>query len=697
MNAPTTLSKPTWIKAIRPILLGLLTIIALSLILTLDIFPNKRVQLELGDVSPTDLRAPNQITYESKLYTESERARAASAVERVYSPADFSIARQQVSRARLISDYIGSVRNDPYATIQEKKEWISQIPDLTLSPTVIERILSLPEESWQQVATEIERVLNRVMREEIRDNQLVAKKRSVGSIIDITLSDAQISVIRSIVKELIVPNSLFDQSATEEHIAQAKEQVSPVTVKLEKGQIILREGDIVSADKLEALDALGLRQVKTDWYKIASVVLFITILIFALWFYIALEQPDCWNKNHHLLLVSLLMIISTFTAKLMVPEHNILPYLFPFAAVAMILAVLFNPHLAIATSTILSLIVGFIAPSGQTLQMIILESVAGIVASLGLGRGEKLSNFLRAGLHISLLNILVNLVFRVPTQDYDLMDIAVYTTAGFLNGGLTTSIALASFSLLGTIFGIITAPQLQELARPTHPLFRQLLLKAPGTYHHSILLSNLVEQAAETVGADPLLARVGAYYHDIGKIMRPYFFVENQADGVNVHDRLDPQTSAQIIISHVTDGVELARKYHLPPAIQDFISQHHGDSLASFFYHKAKEGIEEQEIDRSLFQYPGSKPQSKETAILMLADGCEAMVRSAKPSSAEEIEALIDKNFRDRIASGMLDECPLTMKDIAKTKVIFASVLQGIFHPRIKYPEQKEKKGEQFE
>jgi hypothetical protein len=226
-----------------------------------------------------------------------------------------------------------------------------------------------------------------------------------------------------------------------------------------------------------------------------------------------------------------------------------------------------------------------------------------------------------------------------------------------------------------------------ELSRPTHPLLRQLLLNAPGTYHHTILVSNLAERGAEAIGADAFLTRVGAYYHDIGKTARPYFFSENIADGVSPHENLDPQTSAQIIISHVADGVDLARKYGLPAPIQDFIREHHGTQLVKYFYYQAQQLTDgTEEVVEAEFRYPGPDPKSKETAILMLADVCEAAVRAERPGSRQELDALLDKLITERVLDGSLEQSDLTLGELSKIKQVFSQVLQGVHHPRIRYP-----------
>jgi hypothetical protein len=261
-----------------------------------------------------------------------------------------------------------------------------------------------------------------------------------------------------------------------------------------------------------------------------------------------------------------------------------------------------------------------------------------------------------------------------------------------LNGGLSASIALIGYFVMGNLFGITTSLQLTELSRPTHPLLRQLLLKAPGTYHHTILVSNLAERAAEAIGADAFLVRVGAYYHDIGKTVRPYFFVENIDDGKSPHEKLDPMTSAQIIISHVTDGLDLGQKYRLPARILDFIREHHGSQMVRYFYIQACNQAEEDgeaEPNQADFCYPGPNPRSKETAILLLADTCEAAVRAERPASREALVALLEKLITGRVLEGALSNSDLTFKELETVKETFVHILQGVHHPRIRYPEKK--------
>jgi cyclic-di-AMP phosphodiesterase PgpH len=268
-----------------------------------------------------------------------------------------------------------------------------------------------------------------------------------------------------------------------------------------------------------------------------------------------------------------------------------------------------------------------------------------------------------------------------------LATLALVTTAG----SLVTAALAPSLLYLSGLFTDITSPfQLHELSRPSHPLIQQMLMQAPGTYHHSLMLANLAEQAADRIGADSLMTRVGAYYHDIGKITHPYFFIENQAERTNVHDQLDPLTSSRILQNHVIDGMELARKYRLPTRICAFIAEHHGTTRTGYQYAKAMQASSEP-VDDTPFRYPGPRPQTKETALVMLADGCEAIVRARKPSTLEEIDALVRKVVSERIADHQLDETGLTLNDLETIRQSFLDTLRGAYHPRIEYPDQIKK------
>jgi hypothetical protein len=327
--------------------------------------------------------------------------------------------------------------------------------------------------------------------------------------------------------------------------------------------------------------------------------------------------------------------------------------------------------------------------AGGALEITVYLVVGTLIGALALGQAERMKAFLRAGLAVALANAAVIFVFGLLAPQQDLLKTTINALVGIVMGGLAASLTLAAFFALSTLLDVITPFQLMELSRPTHPLFRQLLLKAPGTYHHTLLVANMAEEAAERIGADGLLARVGTYYHDIGKTARPYFYTENRVGNINPHDRLDPRTSAQIILGHVYDGLELAHKYHLPTAVTAFIPEHHGTGITLAFYRMAVNNADGDgdKVAKEEFTYPGPKPQSRETAITMLADSCEARVRSAEPRSEAEIERIIAETIKTRLDDGQLDESDLTLRDLKEIQAAFLSVLKGVFHPRVKYPE----------
>ena len=685
-GSPTSKGALTWRVAVRATLLSLLFVVVVSLILVFQLLPTEQVTLEEGDVSPVDIRVPRKTAYVSEIKTEEARTEKERGVKDAYDPPDARIARQQVARARQVLNYIDSVRHDAYASSEVKADWIAAIPDLDFPPAVIGQTLLLSEGDWSEVSNEVVYVIDQVMREEIGEGQLAGAKRALPTKVSLDLSEEEAEIVSELAKNFIKANSFYNKEKTEENRRLARESVEPVTRVLEEGEVVLRAGDIVDSLDLEALDALGLRQAETEWPDIVSAVLFVVAVTIVLDLYLLRLRSDFWASRRHTFLVFLLVVLFILAAKLMVPGHTLLPYLFPSAALSMLLMVLLGPQMAIVVTIVLSLMVGFMA--GGSLELTTYALVGSLIAALSLWRADSLNAFLRAGIYAILANVAVILAFRLPDQKFDLLGIVQLVLASVSNGGLSAILTLGGFFLLGSVFDITTPLRLMELARPTHPLLRRLLLKAPGTYHHSLLVSNMAEQAAEQIGADALLARVGAYYHDIGKTVRPYFFVENQADGINVHDRLDPKTSAQIIVSHTKDGLDLAKKYRLPRKIQEFIAQHHGAGRVSYFYEQARQQEGDAgTVDEDDFRYHGPRPASQEVAIVMLADGCESAVRSARPTSAEEIDELVRKVINDRLLRGELDDSDLTLRDLDKIREAFTSILQGVFHPRIKYPE----------
>lgn len=672
---------------IRAILLGLLLATVTSTVLLTDFFASNQVILNDGDVSPTDILAPADLTYESEIRTKQAQDARAASIPEVYDPPDASIARQQEVRARQILDYISTVRQDPYASPDDKTGWLAAIPDLSLSLDVTNQAIILSESDWQKVSEETVRVLIRAMQGEIKESQVADVRRRLPTFISYSLTDSQADIVEAIAAGLVSANTFYNAARTEELRQQAREDTPPVTVTIRQGEAIVRTGDLVRLVHIEALDAFGLRQRASRWEPVVGTILFALLVTLLLGLLILRLQPILWMRGRAAVITILLIAAFVALSKLMLPAGSVLPYLCPLPALTMLLAILFGPPLGMAVGMMMGLVAAFV--TGGSLEITVYVLAGSLMGALALGRAERLKAFLRAGLVAALTNAVIIILFGLLTSEQDLLKTSINALIGIVMGGLAASLTLAAFFAMSAVLDLITPFQMMELSRPTHPLFRQLLLKAPGTYHHTLLVANMAEEAADRIGADGLLARVGAYYHDIGKTVRPYFFTENRVGSVNPHERLDPRTSAQIIISHVQDGLDLAEKYRLPSAIRAFIPEHQGTGLALAFYRMAAKAANENggEVVEGDFRYPGPKPQSKETAIVMLADSSEARVRSAEPGSAEEIDDIIRTTIKSKLDEGQLDESDLTLRNLEEIRAAFLNVLQGVFHPRVKYPE----------
>ena len=350
------------------------------------------------------------------------------------------------------------------------------------------------------------------------------------------------------------------------------------------------------------------------------------------------------------------------------------------------MGILLQGGAGVAMAAALAVLAGVMNRDALDLAVYVLAG--GVAALLAVTRAERLNAFVRVFIVLAATNVAVAVAFTLLDQG-DLAAVAQLGGAGIVNAALSVILAIGSFHVLGNLFGIMTVFQLLELANPSNRLLRRLLLETPGTYHHAVMVGNLAERAAETIGADPLLARVAAYYHDIGKMKNPLAFIENQAGAYNIHDDLSAETSARIIAGHIRDGIDLGYEHGLPVQIIGFIPQHHGTSVMSFFHQKAlrEVGGNEELVDERTFRYPGPKPQSREAAILMLADGVEASVRSLDEKDEESIRAMVDRIVDGRLEDGQLDDADLTLKNIAQIKDAFVGQLLGMYHSRIKYPE----------
>lgn len=646
--------------------------------------------VEVSRPASSNIVAPRQISYDSEVLTEEARVNASEAVSLQYDPPESRVRRQQVDKLNEILEFISIVRNDVYADEETKTDYLQAIAEIDLGQETILHILEATEDEWQEVVSEAPLALGRVMREEIRNEEAAVRvaRREAGRLIDGDISENALSITTELVRDLIRPNSFYNEERTEEVRKEARNNTPVQRVSYEQNEMILREGDIVTPQHVEALEQIGLLQSDWDWWMLIRALLITVVIVAAVAAVLYRLHPQTLFSNQMLALLTLSSVIWLLLAKAMLIPHDWLPYLYPLATLAMLLTVLIDLRVALIFVFAFTFIVLYLSNLNPLLAAY--AGLGSLFGALVVARAERLTVFLWAGLVVALCNLLVMAAFRAPFVGLSTQQQMLLLLVICINGGFSASIALVGYFVLGNIFGITTSLQLTELSRPTHPLLRQLLLKSPGTYHHTIVVSNLAERAAAAIGADAFLARVGAYYHDIGKTVRPYFFIENSADGAeNPHEKLDPLTSAQIIISHVSDGVDLAHKYKLPARIQDFIREHHGTSLVHYFYTEAEKQAKDGEVvNQSDFRYSGPRPRTKETAILMLADMCESAIRAIKPATRTDLTNLVNKLIDTRVMEGELNDCNLTFQELQIVKDVFLRVLQGVHHPRIVYPEK---------
>jgi cyclic-di-AMP phosphodiesterase PgpH len=645
--------------------------------------------LEAGEVSPSDFQAPDTRGFISEVRTEEQRLTAENAVGPIYGSPDPSVARHQIELLRAALQYITLVRADANSSLQQKTTDISALSDVTLEPQTVEKILALTPARWDAIQQESLSVLEQIMRRSIRDQELEPVLRSIPSLVSLSLDETQAAIISELVAGFVIPNSLYNEELTNAARMAAREAVGPVTQEYKAGEIIILRGQIVTPAQLEALHEFGLIEEADPWQDYAGAGALVVMLMGLIWLYFSRRHLQFLYNARSLVVVALLFTIFVVGARLTIPERTIIPYAFPLSALGLLIATLFGVEAGIVFSIIISLLVPYNMPNALDLTpYYLLSSLTGVLV---LGSARRVWTFFRAGMAVAGAGMAMLLAFRVPFAAMDAVALFQLAGAAIFSGLAASSIALLMQYFLAQTLGLTTALQLIEISRPDFPLLQFFLRNAPGTYQHSLQVANLAEQAAEIIGADALLTRVGALFHDIGKAMNPTFFIENQPHGeMNTHEDLDPAESASTIIAHVPDGVTLARKYRLPRRIDDFILEHHGTMITFYQYNQAVEaaGGDKSKVDEKKFQYPGPRPRSRETALLMLADGSEARTRAERPQDEEAMRRIVLSTIENAQKQGQLDNTQLTLRDLSLITDAFITILRGTHHPRISYPKE---------
>jgi len=656
--------------------------------------------LHEGQISPFDIRAPRSLVYIDEEETERLRNEAAARVEKIYRE-DAGVVTFIEEKLQDIFDGIRKIQASE-APLEEKvarlREFLGQAtgaPDeaAALPAASLRAVLLVDAEELAGIEDVSKSLLREELRYGLKEEVLPSARENLARSVALSRVDKQCQpVVTFILQKTIRPNLVFDKEAYEKRVQEARQSVPPVQRTIQAGQIIVREGDPVDAEDLAVLRQLGLLKPRAAWPTFVGICLFVLLLGGLFYIYLHQFRRNLLSQENFVLLFGLLFTLTILIAKGITalkisnqPEiADTVCYMVPLAAGAMLVSILLDTGLAVFASFVLSILLGMMMDS--QLSFVVVGLTGCLAGIYGVSSFSDRAGLIRSGIYVSLANSLA--IFTIGLLTGAKADaVATGVGMGILNGFLSSVLTLGSLPYLEAAFGITTSVRLLELANPNQPLLKRLLMEAPGTYHHSILVGNLAEAAAEAVGADPLVVRVGAYYHDIGKLKRPYFFIENQMGGENPHEKLSPSLSTLIITSHVKDGLELAREYNLPACVQEIIEQHHGTSLVSYFYQRALESERPEVVTENSFRYDSRKPQSKEAALVMLADSVEAAVRALQKPTPGRLEGLTRKIIKEKLHDGQLDECDLTLKDLDRIAQAFVRVLSGIFHSRIEYPE----------
>jgi putative nucleotidyltransferase with HDIG domain len=538
--------------------------------------------------------------------------------------------------------------------------------------------------------------VNNIMSERIETQEVDAARERVNQ--ELRYINVSANVKRAIIelcRFAIVPNVVFDKEATD-----AKRQASAGAIEPDyilQGQIIVKEGDLINEDVYRQLNLAGFLDNKDTSLPFLGLVLVILLIISSVYFYFKdFIQNDLKYITIYILSCSITIILMKIISLFQKINFTEIGYVVPVAMGAILIKLLISERHAVLASMIFAICGSIIFNGGISSTFnfsigiyFLISCIAGI---LFLGKHNQRGKILQAGLFVGIINfILISALVMLKNGHIVSFESTPYFIMSLLSGIVSAVLAIGLIPFFEAGFGILSTMRLIELSSPNHPLLRKILTETPGTYHHSVMVANLSEAACEAVGANGLLARVGAYYHDIGKTKRPQFFIENQMNRENPHDKISPQLSKTIIISHATDGAELLRQHKMPKEIVDIAEQHHGTTLLKFFYHKACQNSEK-EITEAEFRYSGPKAQTKEIAIIGIADSVEAAVRSMNHPSPQKIEAIVKSIIKDRLQDGQLDECDITMKELDTIAKSFCETMQGIFHSRIEYPEVTKQK-----
>lgn len=653
----------------------------------LTVVTPKRYKLNEGDIATVDIKAPRDIIDEEA--TKAKEQEVTAKVEK-----KFTLKNEiKIEASENIKSFFDKLINLKSNDIDEKSKIseLKKIDAFKFSDAEYKTLLDLnvdKDTELQWIAlTAIDKGYEKQIEEDNSEDIAEAK-----TIVDDYLSSQELEsnievILREMCESQIKANYFFDQSKTDEAVKEALKSVSKVMIK--KNQTIVKEGEPITQQQINILTELGLvgEDLSKDYIYTYIILAFFVLFVLGMqYMYLKKEKKEILIDTKLVFLILLLNLLSVISARVFT---FVSLFIIPIACAPILMTVFLDSKISIVINSLNLLFVAVIV--GFDPQVILIGIVSTIVSSTTLKKVSQRNDILYSTVYVAAAVAVVILSSGILLSNnikQILLDVILAVFGAFISGIL----AMGLLPFLESSFSLVTNMKLLELSNPNNPLLKRLLMEAPGTYHHSVMVANLAEVAAEEVGANPMLVRVGAYYHDVGKIKRPFFFGENQLGGTNPHDKISPTLSTTIIISHVKDGLELAKEYDIPKVVSDMIVQHHGTTLVKYFYYTLKNSSENpDEIREEDFRYPGPKPQSKEAAIIMMADSVEAAVRSIQEPTLEKIEDMVNNIVKDKMNSNQLNECDLTFRELEVIKACFLRVLKGIYHHRIEYPTEKGK------
>ena len=681
-------------KKVYIFFIALLFFVCYLIILSFASNSNK-VSFIAGEVSNRDIIAPNTISYIDEKDTLKQQQQVLANVPDVYDldNAITESSKNQLKETFRTTEQIISTLNNKENTnsteVQsddQSAETLCKNLHISVSTNVAANMLSLDQMSRLKCEENIKLFLYKYLQPGIRENEVDKIKQQISKEVEkLDLNQKEKVVVVAITDELIKPNYIYNPTETQKLKDEALKDIKPSRKTVIKDQVIVRKGDIVTPEQIFIMEKIGLHTSSSDIERILGTALFIMIMMGVVMLYLFKFAKTVYDSRQQLALIWIIILITIALSKV---ASYFSIFIAPIALGSILIAVLINPRIAVLVCGILAIFQGVISTEGlRPIAVALFGGLAGIYGNVIYTKGHSL---IRAGIFVACVNFII-IVSTGLMYQLDNTQILTDAIFGIISGILAAIMSIGLLPFFENTFNITSTTKLIDLMRPSNPLLQRLLLEAPGTYHHSIIVGNMAETAATAVSANPILTRVGSYYHDVGKLKRPYFFAENQITGENPHNEMAPYLSNLVINSHVDDGVDLCKEYKLPEVIINFVREHHGTTLASFFYQKALKAENNETVSENDFRYKGPKPQSKETAILMLADSCEASVRAIDKPTYAKIQAMVRKIIKARLDDGQLDECDITLRDLTVMGNVFTRILSSMFHTRVEYPQEANK------